>query len=95
LTDRGVRVPDVVWMPAERWNERKGQSPLQTVPDVCVEVLSPGNTREEIAMKAGAYLRGGAREAIVVGLKGEVEFFGPEGKRESTALVLELPGDLF
>jgi Uma2 family endonuclease len=95
LTDRGVRVPDVVWMPAERWNERKGQSPLQTVPDVCVEVLSPGNTREEIAMKAAAYLRGGAREAIVVGLKGEVEFFGPEGKRESTALVLELPGDLF
>jgi Uma2 family endonuclease len=97
LTDRGVRVPDVVWMTPERWAECKDQTPLQLVPDVCVEVLSPGNTREEIAMKIGAYLRGGAREAIVVGLKGEVEFFGPEGKREASALGirLALPPDLF
>jgi len=97
LTDRGVRVPDAVWMSTERWNESKGESPLQRVPDVCVEVLSPSNTREEIAMKVGAYLRGGAREVIVVGLKGEVEFFGPEGKRESSALgiALALPAELF
>jgi Uma2 family endonuclease len=97
LTDRGVRVPDVAWMPTERWNQCKGQSPLQIVPDVCVEVLSPSDTREEISMKVGAYLRGGAREAIVVGLKGEVEFFGPEGKRESSALgiSLALPVELF
>jgi Uma2 family endonuclease len=97
LTDRGVRVPDVVWMSTERWNECKGQSPLLSVPDVCVEVLSPSNTREEIAMKVGAYLRGGAREVIVVGLKGEVEFFGPEGKRQASALgiSLALPAELF
>jgi hypothetical protein len=48
-------------------------------------------------MKVGAYLRGGAREVVVIGLKGEVEFFGPEGKRESSALgiALALPADLF
>ncbi len=97
LTDRGVRVPDVVWMTPERWAECKDQTPLQLAPDVCVEVLSPSNTREELAMKVGAYLRGGAREAIVVGLKGEVEFFGPEGKREASALGirLALPAELF
>ena len=97
LTDRGVRVPDVIWMRPERWAENKGYSPLQVVPDVCVEVLSPGNTREEIMMKINAYLRGGAREAIVVGLKGEIEFFGPDGKLESSALGLrlELSQDLF
>ena len=39
------------------------QTPLQTVPDVCVEVVSPSNTREEILMKVGAYLRGGARRS--------------------------------
>ena len=96
-TDRGIRVPDVVWMPATRWSEAKGQNPLSFVPDVCVEVLSPGNTREEIMMKVNAYLRGGAREAIVVGLKGEVEFFGPKSKLESSALGLrlELPPELF
>jgi Uma2 family endonuclease len=97
LTDRGVRVPDVVWMAPKRWNECKGQSPLLSAPDLCVEVVSPSNTREEIAMKVGAYLRAGAREVIVVGLKGEVEFFGAEGRRERSTfgLALELPADLF
>ena len=48
-------------------------------------------------MKVNACLRGGAREAIVVGLKGEVEFFGPKGKLEASALGirLELPAELF
>ncbi len=97
LTDRGVRIPDVIWMPPERWAEYKGYSPLTIVPDVCVEVLSPGNTREEIMMKVGAYLRGGAREAIVVGLGGEIEHFGVEGRRETNALGLriELPREFF
>ncbi len=97
LTDRGVRIPDAIWMPPERWAELKAYSPLTIVPDVCVEVLSPGNTREEIMMKLGAYLRGGAREAIVVGLGGEIEFFGPEGRRDASALGLrlDLPRDLF
>ena len=96
-TDRGIRAPDVVWMPATRWLAAKAQNPLAFVPDVCVEVLSPSNTRREILMKVGAYLRGGAREAIVVGLKGEVEFFGPGGTLEASALGirLELPADLF
>jgi hypothetical protein len=48
-------------------------------------------------MKVNAYLRGGAREAIVVGLKGEIEFFGPDGRLESSALGLrfDLSPDLF
>ena len=97
ITGRGIRVPDVAWMPAARWLEAKGQDPLPFVPDVCVEVVSPSNTRREILMKIGAYLRGGAREAIVVGLKGEVGFFGPAGRREASALglKLELPAELF
>jgi Uma2 family endonuclease len=97
LTDRGIRVPDVVWMPAERWAACRTQSPLEVVPDVCVEVLSPSNTRQEIEMKIGAYLRGGAREVIVVGLKGEIEIFGSRGKRETSALgiALALPPELF
>jgi Uma2 family endonuclease len=96
-TDRGIRVPDVVWMPAARWREVKGKSPFPFVPDICMEVLSPGNSRAEIMMKTGAYLRGGAREVIIVGRKGEVEYFGAEGKREASVcgIRLELPDELF
>jgi Uma2 family endonuclease len=96
-TDRGIRVPDVIWMKPERWVQAKGKTPLPFVPDICVEVLSPGNTKEEVTMKTNAYLRGGAREVIVVGLLGEIEFFGNEGKRASSALNvhLVLPAELF
>jgi len=97
LTDRGIRVPDVVWMPQEKWKQFKGRTPLPVAPDLCVEVLSVGNTREEIAMKAGAYLRGGAREAVVVGLRGEIQFLGPEGGRAASlfGLTLNLDPALF
>ncbi len=54
MTDRGIRVPDVVWMKPERWAAMKGETPLSAVPDVCVEVLPSGNTRQEIRMKTGA-----------------------------------------
>jgi len=97
LTDRGVRVPGVVWMPSDRWAACKDQSPLAVVPGVCVEVLSPSNTRGEIEMKIGAHLRGGAREAIVGGLNGEIEIFGPHGKPDASALgiSLSMPPELF
>ena len=96
-TDRGIRAPDVVWMPPARWAECKGKDPVPFVPDLCVEVLSPSNTREEIAMKVAACLRGGAREAIVVGLKGEIQRFGPKCKRKRSVLgvVLKLAPGLF
>ena len=93
MTDRGIRVPDVVWMPPQKWQQSKGKTPLPLSPDLCVEVLSAGNTREEIAMKAGAYLRGGAREVIVVGLRGEIQFLGPEGERAESIFGLSLDLD--
>jgi Uma2 family endonuclease len=96
-TDRGIRTPGIVWMSAARWEQVKGSRPLPFVPDVCVEVVSARDTREATTMKTAAYLRGGAREVIVVRLNGETEFFGPEGKRAASALgiVLDLPAALF
>jgi len=48
-------------------------------------------------MKTNAYLRGGAREVIVIGLRGEVEFFGVDGQRTSSSLGIQLtlPAALF
>ena len=97
VTDQGVRVPDAVWMPPSEWVRANNATPLPFAPDICVEVLSPGNTREEIEMKKGAYLRGGAKEVIMVGVNAAVEFFGLEGKRTKSALgvTLQLPGEVF
>jgi hypothetical protein len=79
LTDRGVFVPDVIWMPPERWKQAGDEEPLPFVPGICVGVLSPSNTRGEITKKIEAHLRGGAREVMIIGTQGNVDFFGPEG----------------
>ncbi|MFO8231976.1 MAG: Uma2 family endonuclease, partial [Longimonas sp.] len=49
-TPHGVKVPDVVWMSPERLTEMNATGdPSTLAPEICVEVLSPGNTPDEIA----------------------------------------------
>jgi Uma2 family endonuclease len=88
LTSIGVRIPDVVWQPS--WSKNDPASPA---PQICVEVLSPDNTRREISEKTAAYLAAGAREVIIVETSGRIRFFGSEGERTNSAfdLVLTLP----
>ncbi len=57
-TTSGIRVPDVVWMPQERWATVSAAS-LLSDPDLVVEVLSPGNRSTEINHKTQAYLESG------------------------------------
>lgn len=68
-------------------------SPLPWVPDVCVEVMSATTLPQETERKIRAYLQGGAREVIVVGWRGEVDFRGQEGRRNESSLGLRLALD--
>jgi Uma2 family endonuclease len=92
LTSIGVRIPDVVWQ--ARWNN---DDPVSPAPTVCVEVLSPDNTRREIAEKTAAYLEAGAGEVIIVETSGRIRYFGAEGERDISALglVLTLPAGTY
>ncbi|MBI5719978.1 MAG: Uma2 family endonuclease [Burkholderiales bacterium] len=85
LTSIGVRIPDVVWQ--DRW---ANEDPASPAPTICVEVLSPDNTRREIDEKTTAYLAAGAREVIIVETNGRIRFFGAEGERLASALGLAL-----
>ncbi len=85
LTSIGVRIPDVVWQ--TRWTNEEPTSPA---PTICVEVLSPDNTRREIDEKTAAYIAAGAQEVIIVEMSGRIRFFGPEGERAASALGLAL-----
>jgi len=66
-TEIGVRVPDVVWASREFMERHGGEGEFRAGPDLCVEVLSPTNTRAEIGEKVAAYLAAGAREVWIVG----------------------------
>src|SRR6202022_2766777 len=58
-----VRIPDVAFVSAERLPGRLTPTePLPgLVPDLVVEVLSPSNTRAEMARKRSDYFRAGVR----------------------------------
>jgi Uma2 family endonuclease len=81
LTDIGVRVPDVVWISERRRAELDQEQPLINAPEICVEVLSPANTTEELTHKTNAYLAAGAREVIWLDPKTKrVRFFTTAGE---------------
>ncbi|WP_256377778.1 Uma2 family endonuclease [Paraburkholderia pallida] len=86
----GIRVPDVVWMPPEKWEGFDRESPVPFVPDLCVEVLLDRTFAHDIGPRVRAYLEGGAREVIVVGQRGELQFFGANGPLKSSAFGIAL-----
>src|ERR1700675_494957 len=94
----GVRVPDVVWMPEEKWPDddaEQGTNPLAFAPDLCVEVLL-GNAAcaASLDSRTHAYLCSGAEEVIVVGADGTVEFRGREGVRSRSVFNVTLALDI-
>lgn len=85
LTEIGVRVPDVAWASREFMATHGVETPFPRAPEICVEVLSPSNTEDEIEEKTRAYLAAGAQEVWTVGEDGTVRFFGPNGPRSRSS----------
>jgi Uma2 family endonuclease len=93
----GIRVPDVVWMPEEKWRMVTTDEGLVQAPELVVEVLSPGNRQPEINHKIHAYLASSIQEVLVVGLTGTLEFYRQDGVHTTSSLnfALTLPPHLF
>jgi Uma2 family endonuclease len=90
-TDIGVRVPDVVWASPAFMRRHGSESTFRAAPDLCIEVLSPTNTRAEIGEKVAAYLTAGAREVWVVGDDGAPDIHTSAGRATVSELGFELP----
>jgi len=67
---------------------------LTIAPEICVEVLSPGNTRAEIEEKKRLYFEAGADEVWIASPAGEIAFFNPEGEIEGSALCPAFPAKI-
>jgi len=79
-TDIGIRVPDVAWASSEFMRRHGTATPLPRAPELCVEVLSPTNSRPEIEQKTAAYLAAGAIEVWLVAEDGTVEMLDERGR---------------
>jgi Uma2 family endonuclease len=70
-------------MSCDKWENFDRDDPVPFVPDLCVEVLLDSDKAQDIDRRVESYLEGGAREVIVVGQYGQVEYWGASGKRPS------------
>jgi Uma2 family endonuclease len=80
-TADGVRAADVAWVSAESLRDLGNRACFPRAPELCVEVLSPGNTDEEIREKVGLYFDAGAREVWLCDAQGHMKFLGSAAGR--------------
>lgn len=93
-TPEGVKMPDVAWYgPARAAASDADEDDVlsEVAPDLCVEVLSPGNTARDLQKKTTAYFKAGVQEVWICDRKGELRFYGPEGLLERSAICPGFP----
>jgi len=83
-TAAGVRVPDVAWASPEFVARHGDVTPFPAAPDLCVEVVSPGNRAAEMTEKVALYLATGAEEVWLVSEESEITAYGNEGVRAAS-----------
>lgn len=90
-TATGLFVADVTWGSDQFVQLHRDNIALETAPEICVEVVSPSNSRKEIEEKTAAYLAAGAQEVWLVYLKSErYEIHGPQGQMHQSVFRVDL-----
>ena len=90
-TEDSTKVPDVVWASRETLDCHSNEISWMRAPEVCVEVLSPSNTAEEIDRKRVLYFERGASEVWVCTWDGKMIFYAAEGELERSRLCPMFP----
>ena len=83
-TSEGVRVADVAWASAQFMNEHGDETPYNAAPEICIEVVSPSNSKEEMDEKIKLYIEKGACEVWLCHEKGDVSYYGAHGQIASS-----------
>jgi len=73
-TADGVKAADVAWASPKRLRELGNRACFPQAPELCVEILSPSNTKAEIEEKTALYFDAGAREVWICGPSGVMKF---------------------
>lgn len=74
-TAEGVRVADAAWISKVRREPHRRATVLPIAPDICVEILSPSNRRQDMLHKMTLYYAKGAQEVWLCDADGKLEFF--------------------
>ena len=86
-TSEGVKVADVVWASDDFIRTFAYETPYPKAPEICIEIVSPSNSKAEITGKVDLYLAKGAQEVWVVYEDGRITTFSHIGEIEKSTLV--------
>ncbi len=90
-TLEGTYVADATWVSAERFKIIEDEFSCSIAPEICVEVWSPSNSPEELAMKRRLYLEKGALEFWYCDAKGGISHFDESGEVAESKLCPQFP----
>lgn len=91
-TEDRTKVPDVVWASMATIALHLGEASWLSAPEICVEVLSPANTAEEMDKKRDLYFERGAVEVWLCSWEGKMTFYGAEGRLQRSKFCPAFPG---
>jgi len=74
-TSEGVKVADVAWLSDEFVEKYGFITPYNVAPEICVEIISPSNSKEEMDEKIKLYLNQGAKEVWLCNQEGEISYY--------------------
>ncbi|EXJ14276.1 Uma2 family endonuclease [Imhoffiella purpurea] len=84
-TGDGVKVADVAWASSAFLEEFANLTPYPKAPELCAEIVSPSNSKAEIAEKVSLYLETGAQEVWVIYEDRHLEIFSHRGAEADVA----------
>jgi Uma2 family endonuclease len=93
-TEDGVKVADVAWASAEFIQRNADFVAYPQAPEVCVEIVSPSNSRIEMQEKRDNYFCRGAKEVWLCDLNGTLTFYDPQGIIDHSKLFPEFPAQI-
>lgn len=86
-TPDGVKVADVAWASHQFIKTYAYITPYPKAPEICVEIVSPSNSKLEISEKVELYLAQGAHEVWIVYIDGGVNIFTNTGPLEKSQIL--------
>ena len=90
-TSKGTKVADVAWVSLDLLAKIKHETEASIAPEICIEVISTGNSKKEMLEKRQLYFEAGAKEVWLCDENGMMQFFNTQQKLTRSELVPEFP----
>lgn len=90
-TAESTKVADVGWFSQARWAQVKEGFDAVIAPEICVEIISQSNTKEELQRKKSLYFEAGALEFWLCAETGDMEFWTKDEALPSSKLIPAFP----